>query len=96
MNITGAWSYPKITDIWIVALILFLYRNLVFKPFFYLKWKHCYERGSQPVRRWDAEYKTRTLLGIHEGKWEAMTNKDELVERELWIPENMREFQAEQ
>ena len=44
VKITGAWSYPKFTDIWIVAILHFFYQ-LLYRLYFTLKWKIYYKNG---------------------------------------------------
>ena len=41
VNITGAWSKPKFSDIWIIAITLFFY-NIVYTIYFNILWDQKY------------------------------------------------------
>ena len=55
-----------------------------------------YEGKVMEIPKGDADYKTKCLLNIHWSKWEHLQNREELVDRQLWIKENWEEFQEEQ
>lgn len=58
VTISGAWAKPTLSDIWIVAFLLFIYRIFIYWPYFTLKWKYYYEGKNITVSPGDAAYKT--------------------------------------
>lgn len=58
VKISGAWSYPKITEIWIIALFNFTY-TLLYRIYFAIKWRFYYKNGKvSVVSKKDQIYKT--------------------------------------
>ncbi|CAD8102198.1 unnamed protein product [Paramecium sonneborni] len=96
VKITGAWSYPKFEEIWIIAILHFIF-SIFFRLYFIIKWKYYYKNGKcdRQISEKDQEYKTQLLLGISKSRWETV-DKEQLIGRQLWIPENMKEFNEEQ
>lgn len=45
VNISGAWSYPKFKEIWIIALFNFIY-SIFYRIYFEFKWRLYYKKGT--------------------------------------------------
>ncbi|KAM3136213.1 hypothetical protein pb186bvf_011672 [Paramecium bursaria] len=95
VNITGAWSKPKFSDIWIIAITLFFY-NIAYTIYFNILWDQKYQNAKfEDIPSKHVEYKTKLLLKINEDNWKMMDNKEELIERGLWKKENMIQYEKE-
>lgn len=45
VKISGAWSYPKFREIWIIALLNFIY-SILYRVYFEFKWRLYYKKGT--------------------------------------------------
>lgn len=59
VKITGAWSYPKFEEIWVIAILNFIY-SIFYRLYFTMKWKYYYKdgNGKREISEKDQEYKT--------------------------------------
>ncbi|CAK84627.1 unnamed protein product (macronuclear) [Paramecium tetraurelia] len=92
VKISRAWSYPTFEEIWIIAILHFIY-SIFYRLYFAIKWKYYYkyQKCRKEISEKDQEYKTQLILGISQSRQEIV-DKESLVNQQLWILENMKEF----
>ncbi|CAB4021787.1 dnaJ homolog subfamily C member 25 homolog [Paramuricea clavata] len=96
VDIRGGYSRPSLLQVLWIQIIFspyYLVQYIIFSVRWFWKFTICGEEyGAE-----EKEYLTRKRLKVTQTQWEAIIKqeKDELVERELWIPQNLTEYQKE-
>jgi len=97
IDIRGGYSKPSVRDILWIQLLMSPY-YLVLYLAWAVRWVWRFWILKQEYGNEEKEYLTRKAIGVTELYWEAiddLTRKDYMV-RELWLPENFKEFKEEQ
>ncbi|KAK3238748.1 hypothetical protein CYMTET_51264, partial [Cymbomonas tetramitiformis] len=97
LNIVGGFSKPDWKDILVVQLFLFP-ANCGKYVWWCLLWVMNYQLLKRPYTAEDAMYITGKLIKCPRSIWSTMDEerKQDLVGRELWIPENLVAYKKEQ
>ncbi|EGR31061.1 hypothetical protein IMG5_118390 [Ichthyophthirius multifiliis] len=96
INIQGGYSKLKIQEIFIIRIILLPYT--IYKYIYsFIRWNYKYRVKKQQYTNEDQIIMTRYILQISESKWNLIEDekKQELTERQLWIPQKYKEYREE-
>eukprot|EP00293_Proteomonas_sulcata_P020361 CAMPEP_0184291650 /NCGR_PEP_ID=MMETSP1049-20130417/3604_1 /TAXON_ID=77928 /ORGANISM="Proteomonas sulcata, Strain CCMP704" /LENGTH=167 /DNA_ID=CAMNT_0026599149 /DNA_START=41 /DNA_END=544 /DNA_ORIENTATION=- len=77
--------------------IIFFPHSLAKWLFFQARWFILFTMMNQPYGRAEQEYVTKRIIKIRPDQWAGMDQeeKDELMERQLWLPENFDVWKQE-
>lgn len=97
IDIKGGYSKAGINDTAWVQLIISPYTFYKWSAW-YVRWTYKFRFMKQEYGDEEKEYLTYTNLGLTATYWDALDDdsKEGYMERELWVPDNLEEYQEEQ
>ncbi|XP_065903106.1 dnaJ homolog subfamily C member 25-like [Dysidea avara] len=97
INIMGGYRKPHLWDVLAVQMLLWPYYGVCYLRW-YIHWVWKFDIQKCSYGNEEKAYLTRKRVGITFNQWELIgeAKRNELINRELWIPDNLAAYKKEQ
>ncbi|CAK4722403.1 unnamed protein product [Aphanomyces euteiches] len=97
LEITGGYSKPRVANLLAVRIAVFPFTIAKYLAW-QITWWYRYSVRGLPYSKEDVQYLTLKALGITEDYFlseQFVEDREEVLRRELWVPENLEEYQKD-